>query len=94
MSNVKSTKTEGGSKSAFEPVKLPLDKLVRSRNNPRKIGGESIDDLVASISAHGLIHNLTVVEVDGGKYEVKARRLAALLKLTKQKKLPKDFRVP
>ena len=96
MSNVKSTKTDGGSKSAFEPVKLPLSKLVRSRNNPRKIGGESIDDLVASISAHGLIHNLTVVEVDGGKYEVKAgsRRLAALLKLTKQKKLPKDFRVP
>jgi len=51
---------------------------------------------VASISAHGLIHNLTVVETAAGKYEVTAgaRRLAALLKLTKQKKLPKDFRVP
>ena len=51
---------------------------------------------------HGLIHNLTVVEQladngeNSGKYEVVAggRRLAALQRLAKQKKVPKTFAVP
>jgi hypothetical protein len=43
-------------------ISIPLNKLIRSVRNVRKSGGESIDDLASSILAHGLIHNLTVVE--------------------------------
>ena len=85
-----------------EIISIPLNKLVRSRHNLRKTGGESIEDLAASILAHGLLHNLTVVEernqegTSSGKYEVVAggRRYAALQRLAKEKKLPKSFGVP
>jgi ParB family transcriptional regulator, chromosome partitioning protein len=83
-------------------IAVPLNKLTRSSRNVRKSGGDSIDDLASSILVHGLIHNLTVVEQLGdngensGKYEVVAggRRLAALQRLAKQKKVPKTFAVP
>jgi ParB family chromosome partitioning protein len=85
-----------------EVISIPLNKLVRSHHNMRKTGGESIEDLAASILAHGLLHNLTVVEqrnqkgTSSGKYEVVAggRRYAALQRLAKEKKLPKSFAVP
>jgi len=85
-----------------EIISVPLNKLVRSERNVRKTGGESIDDLAASILAHGLLHNLTVIEqrsgkvTSSGKYEVIAggRRYAALQRLAKEKKLPKTFAVP
>ena len=85
-----------------EIISVPLNKLVRSERNMRKTGGESIDDLTASILAHGLLHNLTVIEqrsgkvTSSGKYEVIAggRRYAALQRLAKEKKLPKTFAVP
>ena len=85
-----------------EIISIPLNKLVRSERNVRKTGGESIEDLAASILAHGLLHNLTVVEqrnhkgTSSGKYEVVAggRRYAALQRLAKEKKLPKSFAVP
>jgi len=85
-----------------EIISIPLNKLVRSEHNVRKTGGESIEDLAASILAHGLLHNLTVVEQrnhkgsSSGKYEVVAggRRYAALQRLAKEKKLPKSFGVP
>jgi len=85
-----------------EIISIPLNKLVRSHHNVRKTGGESIEDLAASILAHGLLHNLTVVEqrnhkgTTSGKYEViaGARRYAALQRLAKEKKLPKTFAVP
>jgi ParB family transcriptional regulator, chromosome partitioning protein len=85
-----------------EIVSIPLNKLVRSERNVRKTGGESIEDLAASILAHGLLQNLTVVEqpnqkgTSSGKYEVVAggRRYAALQRLAKEKKIPKSFAVP
>jgi ParB family chromosome partitioning protein len=85
-----------------EVISIPLNKLVRSHHNVRKTGGKSIEDLAASILAHGLLHNLTVVEqrnqkgASSGKYEVVAggRRYAALQRLAKEKKLPKSFAVP
>ncbi|UEM08007.1 ParB N-terminal domain-containing protein (plasmid) [Skermanella rosea] len=75
---------------------IPLSKLIHSPRNVRKIGGQSIDDLAASIEANGLLQNLTVVEGAKGKYEVVAggRRLTALQKLAKEKKIAKDFPVP
>jgi len=85
-----------------EIISIPLNKLVRSEHNVRKTGGESIEDLGASILAHGLLHNLMVVEqrnhkgTNSGKYKVVAggRRYAALQRLAKGKKLPKSFGVP
>ena len=68
----------------------------------RKNGGESVDDLAASILAHGLLQNLTVVEQSDtrgkhtGKYAVIAggRRFAALTKLAKDRAIPKTFGIP
>jgi len=75
---------------------------VRSPRNVRKTGGESFEDLAASILAHGLLHNLTVIEhlsqkgAKSGKYEViaGARRFAALQRLASEKKISKTFAVP
>jgi ParB family transcriptional regulator, chromosome partitioning protein len=83
--------------TASEIVAIPLNKLVpSSKYNVRKTGGLSIDDLAASIQAHGLLHNLVVTQTKGGKHEVVAggRRLAALNKLAKEKSIPKTFDVP
>jgi len=80
-----------------EIVTIPLNKLVPSPNNVRKTGGLPIDDLAASIQAHGLLHNLVVSKATkGDKHQViaGARRLAALNKLAKEKVLPKTFDVP
>jgi ParB family transcriptional regulator, chromosome partitioning protein len=83
--------------TASEIVSIPLNKLVASRLNVRKIGGHSIEDLAASIKAHGLIHNLVVTKAaKGDKHEVVAgaRRLAALNKLAKEKVVAKTLDVP
>ena len=61
-----------------------------------------MDDLAASILAHGLLQNLTVVEQSDtrskhtGKYAVTAggRRFAALTKLAKERAIPKTFGIP
>ena len=51
---------------------------MRSERNVRKTGGESIEDSAASIRAHGLLQNLTVIERrnhkgrSSGNYEVVA----------------------
>lgn len=78
-----------------ELYSIPLKSLIPSPRNVRKTGGQSIDDLAASIHAHGLLQNLTVIDTKKG-YEVVAggRRLAALKQLAKQKKLPASFEVP
>src|SRR5215469_16514639 len=81
---------------------IPLNKLVRSPRNVRKTGGESVEELAASIHAHGLLHNLTVTEhrnqkgAKSGKYEVIAggRRFRALERLSSEKKIAKTFDVP
>ena len=67
---------------------LPLSSLIPSPANVRKIGGTSIDDLAASIEAHGLIQTLTVRPGEKDKFEVVAggRRLAALNRLLKDKR--------
>ena len=57
---------------------IPLNKLVPSPTNVRKTGTlTGIDELAASIKAHGLLQNLQVRPGQKGKYEVVAggRRL-------------------
>jgi len=76
---------------------LPLNRLVPSPANVRKTGKTlGIEELAASIAAHGLLQNLQVRAVAKGKFEVVAggRRLAALKLLVKQGSLAKDADTP
>ena len=76
---------------------LPLSKLVPSPDNVRKTDRLSgIEQLAASIEAHGLLQNLQVKPNSKGQFEVAAggRRLAALKLIAKQKKIAFDFLVP
>src|SRR5271166_264532 len=78
-------------------VEIPLNKLMASERNVRRTGGQTIEDLAASIQAHGLLHNLVVTKAaKGEKYQVIAgsRRFTALNKLAKDKAISKTFGVP
>ena len=75
---------------------IPLNKLVPSPANVRKTGAlTGIEELAASIKAHGLLQNLQVRPFEDGNYEVVAggRRLAALKKLAKAKVIAKDAEI-
>jgi ParB family transcriptional regulator, chromosome partitioning protein len=72
---------------------IPLTALIASPANVRKTGtANGIEELAASIAAHGLLQNLQVREAASGKFEVIAggRRHAALKLLAKRKTLAKD----
>ncbi len=82
---------------------IPLSNLRRSAANIRKTDAtRDLEELVASIAAHGLLQNLTVRPVGAnGKsratdFEVVAgaRRLAALKLLAKRNRIAKEFPVP
>ena len=82
---------------------IPLDKLVLSQRNVRRVqAGVSIEDLAEDIARRGLLQSLSVrpiLDGDGhetGAYEVPAggRRLQALQVLVKRKRLPKTAPVP
>jgi ParB/RepB/Spo0J family partition protein len=76
---------------------IALKALTPSPLNARRIDKKiAIDELAASILAHGLLQGLSVVAVDGDRYQVSAggRRLAALKLLLKRKAITGDFEVP
>jgi ParB family transcriptional regulator, chromosome partitioning protein len=76
---------------------IPLSKLAPSPLNARRIEKKvAVEELAASIQAHGLLQGLSVVEVEEGRYQVSAggRRLAALKLLQKRKVIAGDFPVP
>lgn len=76
---------------------IPLSKLTACSKNVRRTGrNDGIEELAASIKAHGLLQNLQVRASAGGKFEVVAgqRRLAALKLLAKAKDLPKSAEIP
>lgn len=64
--------------------------------NARRVGrGEDIEELAASIAAHGLITNPKVKEIDRIFYVgIGNRRLAALRLLVEQNQLAEDWEVP
>ncbi|APW58630.1 ParB/RepB/Spo0J family partition protein [Paludisphaera borealis] len=76
---------------------IEINKLEKSSQNARRtvIKGAG-EDLKDSIDAHGLMHNLVVIDEGDGTYRVTdgARRLAALKALQKEGKLPADHAVP
>ncbi|MBL8557570.1 MAG: ParB/RepB/Spo0J family partition protein [Hyphomonadaceae bacterium] len=76
---------------------VPVSKLVVHEDNVRRTDKRAdIETLAASIGAHGLLQNLSVVRVEDGRYAVVAgaRRLAALRLLIKQGRLARDFAAP
>jgi ParB family chromosome partitioning protein len=84
-------------------TEISLSKLVPSEANVRRTGRDAnIEELAASIAAHGLLQNLSVravLKADGtetGKFEVVAggRRHAALKLLAKRKSLSKNVPIP
>jgi len=105
MSKSKSSKATGSlaSQATLTVCPIALNKLVPSKENVRQdYAAESIEQLAASILAHGLLQNLTVRperDAEGaatGNYEVPAggRRLAALKLLAKRKQIAKDAPIP
>ena len=73
---------------------VPVSKLVVHDDNVRRTDKRAdIEALAASIAAHGLLQNLSVVRIEDGRYAVVAgaRRLAALRFLIKQGRLARDF---
>jgi ParB family chromosome partitioning protein len=76
---------------------IEVKKLDRSPHNARRtITAKAIDEMKASILAHGLMQNLVVTEADDGRYRVIAggTRLEALRQLQDECKLPGDHAVP
>ena len=83
--------------ASVQPRLIAVTKLVKSPHNARrttpKIG---MDELKASLLAHGLMQNLVVTDSGDGAYQVIAggRRLEAIRALQSEGKLPDDFAVP
>lgn len=76
---------------------IALNRIKVSALNVRRTDRKvDIDALAASISAHGLLQNLSVIPSGKDAFEViaGARRLAALKSLAKAGKLAKDYPVP
>jgi ParB family chromosome partitioning protein len=80
-----------------EIVYVALNKLIESPHNVRKTRtNEGMQELQASILAHGVLKNLIVYETDKGKFAVAGgeRRRAALKVLAKAKKISNSFAIP
>ena len=84
-------------------LEIPLSKLILSAANVRRTGRENgLEELAASIQAHGLLQSLVVrpeLDADGaetGKYRVTGggRRLTALKLLAKRMAVAKSMAVP
>lgn len=81
---------------------IPLNKLLAWDGNVRKTGAsQALDELIASIAAHGLLQSLVVREAPAkgktkGKYHIVAgqRRYMALTELAKRGTIPADHEIP
>ncbi|MCB4825143.1 ParB/RepB/Spo0J family partition protein [Roseicella aerolata] len=88
---------------AAATISVPLNRLHPAPENVRRTGaGEGLDELAASIRAHGLLQNLNVRREVGprggwtGRYFVIAggRRLAALRRLAEAGRIGRTARIP
>ncbi|HYV35108.1 MAG TPA: ParB/RepB/Spo0J family partition protein [Gemmataceae bacterium] len=76
---------------------IAATQLEKSSLNARRTGAKTgMDELKASLLAHGLMQNLVVTDGGNGTFRVIAggRRLAAIHSLQAEGKLPADFAVP
>jgi ParB family transcriptional regulator, chromosome partitioning protein len=77
-------------------ITIQLNKLVASRDNVRKTGSaDGLEELAASIAAHGLLQSLVVRKTSRGKFAVIAgqRRLLALSMLAEKGSISSDMPV-
>lgn len=84
-------------KQEAETQQIALSRLEKSPLNARRtVKQDGLDELKASILAHGLMQNLVVTANGGGTFYViaGARRLAAMRSLQDEGKLPEDHAVP
>lgn len=86
------------STSTYQPIgTIPLNKLTLWEGNVRKTNAnEGIEELKASIAAHGVLQSLVVRKANRGKYAVIAgeRRFRALTALAKDGDIESDKPVP
>ena len=86
------------STSTYQPIgTIPLNKLIPWDGNVRKTGAsEGIEELKASIAAHGILQSLVVRKATRGKYAIVAgqRRYLALSALAKSGTIETDTPVP
>jgi ParB family chromosome partitioning protein len=78
-------------------ITIPLNKLQLWSGNARKTGAaEGLDEMAASIAAHGLLQALVVRKANRGKFAVIAgqRRYLALSRLAEAGQLTSDHGVP
>jgi ParB family chromosome partitioning protein len=83
--------------TSAQPRLIAISKLEKSPNNARRTSPKmGMDELKASLLAHGLMQNLVVTDSGDGVFHVIAggRRLEALRSLQAEGKLPEDFAVP
>jgi ParB family chromosome partitioning protein len=82
--------------AAFPTRQIAVSSLEKSPLNARRtMSREGIDEMKASILAHGLMQNLVVIDVGNGKYEVVAgsRRLVALQELIEEGRFADTYAV-
>ena len=94
MSNEPQTKPQ---ETLSSPVMVPLGKLIKDPDNVRTTGtNNGIEALADNIHAEGLLQNLVVRKVKGGKYAVTGgeRRRTALNLLVKRKQMKATDQVP
>ena len=80
-----------------QPQLIAVNRLEKSPLNARRTAAKmGMEELKASLLAHGLMQNLVVTEAGDGKYRVIAggRRLEAIQSLQAEGILPEDFAVP
>jgi ParB family transcriptional regulator, chromosome partitioning protein len=80
-----------------ETITIPLSKLLAWEGNVRQTEPDkNIDELAASIAAHGLLQSLVVKKDKRGKYAVIAgqRRLLALKSLAADGRIENDLSIP
>lgn len=81
----------------MEHTMIEVKQLEPSPDNARRTDTKAaIEELKASLVAHGLMQNLVVTDAGGGRFRVIAggRRLEALCQLQAEGKLPADHAVP
>src|SRR5271155_1580324 len=80
-----------------QPQLIAVSRLTKSPLNARRtVAKIGMDELKASLLAHGLMQNLVVTDAGDGSFLVIAggRRLEAIHTLQAEGKLPQDFAVP
>ncbi|HVX13336.1 MAG TPA: ParB N-terminal domain-containing protein [Pirellulales bacterium] len=83
--------------TSVQPKLIAVSKLDKSPRNARRTTPKmGMDELKASLLAHGLMQNLVVTDQGDGVFHVIAggRRLEAIRSLQAEGKLPDDFAVP